>query len=297
MKETTNIARYLVSQSVSQKKKKKKKKKKKEQRMANNNKGEVQPAQVGRIAKLPSFWREDPELWFSEMEATFSIAQIIHDETTLSYVVDNADPVILPHIADVIRAPPSQDKYKTIKTRILSAFAEAEEVKLRRVLKGLVLGDLKPSHHLQRMRNAAGTQCSDAVLRSLFMEQLPEQTRAILAGNHGPNLTNVSLLADKILELQRHNLIMAASSSTTTGCTACGPAIAALSTKLETLSVELKRFRRRTPSRGRSRSRPREQPNSWCHFYRKFGAKAWSCRPPCAWKTSTEMESEKSRLG
>lgn len=79
-----------------------------------------------RIAKLPPFWREDPTLWFSQVEATFAIAQITRDETKFQYIVANADTIVLPYIADVIRMPPAHDRYETIKKRILSAFAEDE---------------------------------------------------------------------------------------------------------------------------------------------------------------------------
>lgn len=103
---------------------------------------------IARIAKLPPFWREDPGLWFSQVEATFAITQITRDETKFQYLVANANTSILPHIAHIIRAPPTQDRYNVLKERILSAFAEEEEVRLRKVLRGQLLGDLMPSHFL-----------------------------------------------------------------------------------------------------------------------------------------------------
>lgn len=42
---------------------------------------------VSHIAKLLPFWQEDPELWFTQVEAAFSIFQITCDDTKLQYVV------------------------------------------------------------------------------------------------------------------------------------------------------------------------------------------------------------------
>ena len=146
--------------------------------MANGNE-----MQVSRIAKLPPFWKEDPVIWFCQVEASFAIAQVTVDETKFQYLPANLDPSVLPFISDLIQNPPVADKYNAIKIKynaILESLSESKESKLRRMLKGQLLGDRKPSHFLQHLRNLSSNQCKDVIFKSLFLEQLPQQISVIL---------------------------------------------------------------------------------------------------------------------
>ena len=95
------------------------------------------------------------------------------DETKFKYVIQYADTEILPHVISIAWNPPDQDKYKTVKERILQAFSESEESKLRRILQSQSLEGKKPSHYVRDLKNASGDQVSDAVLRTLLLEHLP----------------------------------------------------------------------------------------------------------------------------
>jgi len=130
--------------------------------------------------RLPPFWKDNPSLWFAQVEAAFAIHRITGDESKFCYVVLHADQSVLPFVADMITDPPAQDKYLKLKERICTVLGETSATKLRRLLGLHELGDEKPSIFLQRLRNLAVGQVTDEILKSMFMEQLPENVRTIL---------------------------------------------------------------------------------------------------------------------
>ncbi|XP_029171250.1 uncharacterized protein LOC114940681 [Nylanderia fulva] len=104
---------------------------------------------------------------------------------------------------DIVASPPARNKYDAVKARIISSFDESSESKLRRLLQGLDLGEERPSYCLQRLRNLAAGQCSHSVLRTLFLERLPDPVRGILAANDTADLVQLALQADEIMDYTR----------------------------------------------------------------------------------------------
>lgn len=115
------------------------------------------------IHKLPPFWKENPKLWFMQVEFIFSISGISRDDTKFQYVIANMDSNFLPHVSDILESLPSDgtSKYQAIKDRLIGTFSESQESKLRRLLKSDQLGDQKPTHFIQIMRNLASGQLND----------------------------------------------------------------------------------------------------------------------------------------
>ncbi|CAG9773177.1 unnamed protein product [Ceutorhynchus assimilis] len=160
-----------------------------------------------RLAKLPPFWKENPTLWFSQ-DAMFAISRITADTTKFHYIVANFNTEPLPFVSDIITNPPAQDKYDTLKERLINFFSETNESKLRRMFRGVEFFDEKPSNFLQRLRNLAGNQVGDTVLRTLFLEHLPEQVRGILSISEVADLTRLALQADKNMEVTKPTIFV-----------------------------------------------------------------------------------------
>lgn len=118
------------------------------------------------------------------------------------------DPTIISFVTDLITDPPEQNKYEAIKRRIINAFGEFKEAKLRKLLRGQELGEDKPSHLLQRLRNLAGSDDTYSIIRSLFLEQLPESARNILAVSSEGDLDTLAMQANKIMEAIKPQLEM-----------------------------------------------------------------------------------------
>lgn len=244
-----------------------------------------------RISKFPPFLQADPELWFAQVENIFAYYKIKKDESRFQLVAGGADAIILPHVADIIKAPPTKDRYSAFKERVLAAFAESEEVRLRRLLKGSVLGSQRPSHFLQALRNQAQGKCGDAMLRSLFLEQLPVQYRGILAVHPQQELQQLALLADKLMELPRFEQVDSVQPEPPQ------PApISALERRVDELTQTVRELcamntrmhGNQSSSRDYSQQRGRgsgiEEKEKLCWYHARFGKDARRCDQPCSWK-------------
>ena len=90
-----------------------------------------------RVPKMPPFIRNDPGLWFLQVERTLRVARIVADETKADTVVAALDADAIAIIRDILLIePPPANQYHLIKERIINAFATSAESKLRRLLKG-----------------------------------------------------------------------------------------------------------------------------------------------------------------
>ncbi|XP_073822292.1 uncharacterized protein [Musca autumnalis] len=163
---------------------------------------QILPQQISATAavKIPPFWKHNPKLWFIQVEAVFKVNRITRGETKFDHILCNLDPETLEFVSDIILATDFHGcKYEALKNKLIAAFTESDEKKLRRLLVGHAIGDQKPSHYLQFMRNTGLGQVSDSVLKSLFLEQMPENVRIILVGNKG-TLDEIAAQANNIME-------------------------------------------------------------------------------------------------
>ncbi|XP_076660154.1 uncharacterized protein LOC143363460 [Halictus rubicundus] len=153
-----------------------------------------------RAPKLPAFFKNDPALWFGQVEASFRNARITSQTTMADTVIAGLDADTASVISDLILSPDPVAPYNRIKERIISTLSTSAETKLRQLLKGQVASHGKPSHILSLMRNLNNGACADNVLKSIFFDLLPEQCRAILVASKHDDLQEMALLADKIVE-------------------------------------------------------------------------------------------------
>ncbi|KAK1120255.1 hypothetical protein K0M31_012617 [Melipona bicolor] len=64
------------------------------------------------------------------------------------------------------------------------------------------MDDEKPSHFLQRMRSMIDKKVPDTVLRTIFLEQIPQSLHNILVVSHDADLSTLAVLADRIMEFR-----------------------------------------------------------------------------------------------
>lgn len=251
-----------------------------------------------RTIRIPPFWSGNPALWFAQVEATFALNNINGDATRFRHVITQLDSQTLPAIADIIINPPATDKYAAIKARIMSSFAETSESKLRKLLRGLDPCNDKPTILLQRIRHLADGQVGDALLRTLFLEQLPEYVRGVLAISGDLDLSALALQADKVMEATRSTNVCAVqqqqppvnqvSALSNDGLVAdLLAAVHALTNEVKALKLDARS--RPSSSRARSSSRHRattpsssKAADTVCYFHAKFGDNARKCQQPCS---------------
>lgn len=146
------------------------------------------------------------------------------------------------------------------------------------------------------MRQLSNGQCNDAVLRSLFIEQLPESYKPILVTINEPDLQRLAETADKIAD----SFATSNNSSATLAAVKHDGRDDASSIenkftditnrlkKLETSIKKLSQNRGRSHLRKRSNTRSNDstetvKPSGLCYPHYKYGAKANNCRAPCSW--------------
>ncbi|GBO03278.1 Transposon Ty3-I Gag-Pol polyprotein [Araneus ventricosus] len=147
--------------------------------------------------KIPPFGEEKPEIWFFQVEAQFSIANITQYQTKFNYLVAQLEPKVVENIWNIIQSQ-RNDKYVSAK----ESTKESEEKSIAKLLTGISLGDMKPSQLLRKMKSLDGTNITDKVLRTLSLGKLPESIKKILA----PNLTKPDLLICDSKHNVKHNI-------------------------------------------------------------------------------------------
>lgn len=158
----------------------------------------------------------------------------------------------------------------------------SEQKGLKQLLQDIDLGDLRPSQLLREMRNLAGNQVDDALLKSMWMTRLPSHMTAIISVSSEP-LDKIALMADKISEVNDGSTIQAISTPPTE--TTLQKQVEKLINEVASLKTQLRsRSRNRSNSYNRDRKNTREhsQSNGLCWYHQKFGADAKKCKEPCS---------------
>lgn len=254
-------------------------------------------------ARIPEFWNEMPRLWFAQMESVVA-SQKPGDAVKFNLVVSKLGRDALQQVSDILFAPPENDKYQTLKERLLQVYEESAERQFQKLVGELELGSQKPSQLLRRMRDLGRkAQISEKTLHNLWITRLPSSIRAVLTVSQDQELENLANIADKITENIRSGEIAEVSSSSNQ------LPMGDILTQMHKMNLEIAALReevkghqeyRRNSFRGRSNrgyrngSRQRSQsrsartpddPNWLCRFHFRYRNRAWSCEKPCAWKT------------
>lgn len=261
-----------------------------------------QTHQIARVAvRAPPFWKENPALWFRQLESQFQMNGITASETKYHIAVAALDTAVINQVSDVVMDPPAANiMYETLKTRLQERFAESEERRFKKLLSNMELGDKKPSYLWREMRELAGTRVEDGFLRSLWLQRLPAQIQAILSTDDS-DVPRLLIMADRIHEVfdvrsavqAVSNLPPPRSSSYANAAdNSCASDFQRLCTQVNELSQQLAALSsgnnnnqrsgstdRRSRSRSRSQSRRGE---CWYHF--RFGKEAKKCTKPCTYK-------------
>lgn len=238
-----------------------------------------------RVPKLPPFSRLDPGLWFTQVEASFRRANITTEGTKADHVITTLDHEAMMAIREIaVLHPQPNDVFTQIKARLVASFSASTESKLRQLLKGQVLLDGKPSLILNRLRGLdVGSKCDESIIKSVFLDQLQPNHRAIILASGVDDLSQLALLADKITE-------NSPADSRISGV-AKEPDSYLVSTEIKKLSEQFSKFairlenvekavKSKDRANQRSRSRSRD-PSGLCFAHKKYPDNPTSCKKWC----------------
>lgn len=240
----------------------------------------VEPVQqIGAVAtKIPPFWIANPELWFIRVEAILSLQGITREETKFNRLTAELDEPLMELIKDILTSTTIPAKYEAAKTRLIAHYQDSEEKKIRKLLGGLQIGDLKPSHFLIKIKNLGGEQVNENIMKSIFLDQLSDQTKTILSISEIEDLSKLAEQADKIHEITTPQV----SAVTVSMESSIMEKLNSLQHQIEELRLNRSRSRQPDNYNNRRRSRSKSKVNKEiCWYHNKFGSNATKCTQPC----------------
>jgi len=224
----------------------------------------AQPQQVSAVTvKLPDFWLEDAELWFSRIESVFRRARIQSPLTRFDYVMEKLPNEVLVSIRDVVRAinEQTEDPYSLIKERLLSSYKPSPWAQVNKLLEYPELGGSRPSIMMAAMLSLLpeGEQ-PGYLFKAVFLKRLPVEMREHLAAKEFDSPQAMAKHADSLWEARNSS---SGSVSAIGGGGGSGR-------------------RPQSPWRGRSPSKKKEK-EGLCFYHYRFRERATRCNPPCNW--------------
>ncbi|CAH0673766.1 unnamed protein product [Spodoptera exigua] len=150
------------------------------------------------LSRIPEFWRDQPRLWFKQLEAIVA-PQKQGDDYKYYTVIAKLPKEEIIQVSDLITCPPPIEKYKAIKERLISCYEESDQRQLQKLLSEMDLGDQKPSHLLRKMRTLSNGNISDETIKLLWLRLLPPSVTSVLAVTEDIDVNKMSQIADKIL--------------------------------------------------------------------------------------------------
>lgn len=245
-----------------------------------------------RNVRLTTFWRNQPKLWFAQLECEFKAYRIRSDEIKYGAIVRHLDESTINMVGDILENPPETGKYEKLKTSLIERFTDSMEKRLRTLLDGIELGDKTPSTLLREMRNLAGANVTDNMLKTLWMQRLPARTQELLAVFDDADLNKLATCADKAAERAptTHNIAAVENTNQQQILEKLVARVEEIATQVAVLRVSTRQSqqhnnrdrRHRSQSRNRKRSQTRTpEQNGMCFYHRKFADRAWRCTKPC----------------
>ena len=130
--------------------------------------------------EYPDFWPEMPAQWIALVESIFAENNIINDAAKYNAMLTHIKPNYLRELAEVLKAPPAENKYEDLKEKIIARFTDSQDKQLHDLFNNMVLGDQKPSQLLRQMRSQAGKSVAEDAVIVKWLSLLPKEMQTTL---------------------------------------------------------------------------------------------------------------------
>ena len=240
--------------------------------------GDVNAVAAAQPLKIANFWSEDVEAWFLRLETQFHTRRITADETKFSHVIQSLDRAQTMEIKHILKNPPKGTSYEAVKAALIEAFEITQLEKDTKLLGMFSLDDRDPRSVVRELR--ALNEDPETLLRAILINMLPQDIRVALSNMDGkPTLEQLGERAWKALDLRKERKVVHAIQRQ--------PAGQDQEDEDEINAVQSRGGNGR--GRGRFQGQPqgqktghREEANFVCFAHKKFGPKAYSCKPGCS---------------
>lgn len=246
--------------------------------------------------KIPPFWIQDPELWFSHVETVFKGDNITNSLTKFQIIISKLQIDILVPARDIIKCP-GDKPYEEIKSRLVTTYMESETRRIQQLLEGKHLANKKPSQLLKLMIKLAGYGTASGVVKKLWMKSLPPNIHSILISTGLEDINKLTEFADKLQEALPSERISAVNQESSApflqedydidqnSAASLEAKIKDLSRQIALMSSEMKFNQSRSCNyrSGRGFQINNNTSNCMCYYHFKFKEKARKCATPCSW--------------
>ncbi|XP_043472425.1 uncharacterized protein LOC122505070 [Leptopilina heterotoma] len=142
-------------------------------------------------------------MWFAQAEAVFD-RHGIEMELAKVQIVAQVDSESLRCVRHIVMANPEPENvYTQIKNELISHFAISKESRVLQMIRGDVIISGKPSQMLSRLRSLNTGECTDDVLKAIFISKLPHQHQLALASFNQLPLNELAEKADSMADIDR----------------------------------------------------------------------------------------------
>ena len=218
--------------------------------------------------KLPVFWSTQPAVWFSQVEAQFHIRKISEDTTKYYYVVAALDQSTACRLLDLLEAPPAEDKYESLKQRLLKTFGLSRSDRATKLLHMQVLGDRKPSELMDEMLSLLQGHQPCFIFEQIFLERMPNDLRMQLADRSFADPRALATYADILWQARSTDSWLSASNT-------CISTVSSADADLPVNVISTPLVKRKPNNFSKS-----SHDTQMCFYHAKFGVNATKCRSP-----------------
>ena len=227
--------------------------------------------------KLPPFWADQSDIWFAQAEAQFALRNITSSLTKYYHVTTTLPQEIATSVLDILRSPPTENPYETLKKRLVQTFNATDYQRAEQLTSLPGLGDRKPSQLMNSMLSLLPDNYTTGFLFDfLFLQRMPVEIRGHLVTRKFETPRDMAAKADEYWSIRQKM-----SHITSVNQTLVQP-----NENFEPINEVLAI---RNSSTARQNTRPnRSVPNTdntVCWYHRKWGTTAQSCRSPCSFQT------------
>ena len=247
--------------------------------------------------KLPDFWPEDVNIWFTQCDAQFRISKVTTKQTKFDYVIQKLDRDTVKRVRNLIASPPEADPYTAMKERLLACYKKSQYEELQEFHDVPPLGDRRPTELMDDLLTSipsivhAGEALPFIVFA--FLHRLPDHLRSLVSA--------IEVKDDlRCLAEQADRLWTAAGGANVNSTDGHSSSVNAL--PVENLFIKdtdpaVHAVRQQGQGKGRggwrykqNQRRPSSAPHAvhLCYFHFAYGEKAWNCKGVCQEDTCKE---------